>query len=131
MIFLDSNIPMYLVGGDHPLKTRARQLLEPELVAGATLVTSAEVFQEILHRYVAIDRRDAIAPAFELLQAIADEVFPIDTEDVERARDLVETTARLTARDALHLAVMQRRHVPRILTFDRHFDDLPGIARLA
>ena len=28
------------------------------------LVTSAEVLQELLHRYVAIHRRDAIQPAF-------------------------------------------------------------------
>jgi predicted nucleic acid-binding protein len=26
VILVDSNIPMYLVGGEHPLKARARQL---------------------------------------------------------------------------------------------------------
>ena len=63
MIFVDSNIPMYLVGADHPQKTDAQRLLERAIVAGESLVTDVEVFQEILHRYVATDRRDAIAPA--------------------------------------------------------------------
>ena len=37
---------------------------------------------------------------------------------------------RLTARDALHLAVMQRRGIVQIMTFDRAFDELPGIVRI-
>jgi len=28
MIFVDSNVPIYLVGADHPNKTRSRLLLE-------------------------------------------------------------------------------------------------------
>ncbi len=67
MIFIDSNVPMYLVGRSHPLKSQAEELLEAAVTSGERLVTSAEVLQEILHRYVAIDRRDAIQPAFDAL----------------------------------------------------------------
>ena len=63
MIFVDSNIPMYLVGASHPHKDDARRLLERFVAERTPLVTDAEVFQEILHRYVAIDRRDAIKPS--------------------------------------------------------------------
>lgn len=59
---------------------------------------------------------------------MVDEVFPVDREDVERARRLLGTTA-LSARDAVHVAIMRRRGVSRILTFDRRFDALPGIQR--
>jgi hypothetical protein len=41
-------------------------------------VTDAEVLQEVLHRYVAIDRRDAIEPATAALLDIVDEVFPVE-----------------------------------------------------
>lgn len=58
----DSNIPMYLVGGNHPNKVEARNLVEAAISVGHRLVTSCEVLQEILHRYIAIDRRDAIQP---------------------------------------------------------------------
>lgn len=128
MIFVDSNIPMYLVGAEHPNKVTARALLERSIADGEILVTDAEVLQEILHRYVAIDRRDAIGPASDALIGVVDEVFPVERGDVERARRLVLTTP-LSARDAVHLAIMRRRGVDRILTFDRAFDGIAGITR--
>ena len=60
MILVDSNIPMYLVGAPHRHKGDAQRLLEKLVTDRQRLVTDAEVLQEILHRYVAIDRRDAI-----------------------------------------------------------------------
>jgi predicted nucleic acid-binding protein len=130
LIFVDSNIPMYLVGADHPHKTDAQRLLERSIVAGESLVTDVEVFQEILHRYVAIERPDAIAPAWELLTSIADQVAPIDIADVTTARDLVLSGSVVSARDAIHVAVMRRLGCTRILTFDRGFDTVPGVTRI-
>ena len=130
MIFVDSNIPMYLVGSDHAHKTDAQRLLERAIVAGDALVTDAEVFQEILHRYVAIDRRDAIAPAWQVLASIADQVASIGLEDVGAARDLVRAGSGVSARDAVHVAVMRRLGCSRILTFDRGFDAIPGVTRV-
>ena len=129
-ILIDSNVPMYLVGGEHPKRERAREVLEVAISARERLVTDAEAFQEILHRYVAINRREAIEPAWNALHRIVDEVYPIELADVERARGLV-ATSRLTARDALHVAVMQRRDIGEILSFDTAFDVVPGIRRRA
>ena len=120
---------MYLVGAAHPHKQDARQLLETAVAAGERLVTSAEVLQEILHRYVAIDRRDAIQPAFDALLEVVDEVISIELADVERARSLVLGVTNLSARDALHAAVMVREEIDRIMTFDAAFDTIPGISR--
>lgn len=131
MIFVDSNIPMYLVGADHPNKAAARSLLERAIADGEALATDVEVLQEILHRYVAIDRRDAINPAFDAVLGVVDVVHPIELEDVSRARRLVLTTISLSARDALHLAVMQRREIDRIVSFDAGFDGIVGITRLS
>ena len=130
MIFVDSNVPMYLVGADHPHKTDAQRLLERAILAGESLVTDVEVFQEVLHRYVAIDRRDAIAPAWELLSSISDQIAAIDLEDVTVARDLVLAGTTTSARDAIHVAVMRRLDCTRILTFDLAFDNVPGVSRV-
>ncbi len=130
MIFVDSNIPMYLVGTAHPNKTEAVALLESAITAHERLVTDAEVLQEILHRYVAIDRRDAIQPAFEALLGVVDEVFPIDRDGVNHAKSILLGSKRLSARDALHLAVMEIHDVERIMTFDRGFDGFPGVVRV-
>ncbi|MGC2526930.1 MAG: type II toxin-antitoxin system VapC family toxin [Candidatus Acidiferrum sp.] len=131
MIFLDSNIPMYLVGAPHPHKADTRRLLEEFASRRERLVTDAEVLQEILHRYVAINRRDMIQPAFDALLGIADEVFAIDQAATERAKEIVMGHARISARDALHLAIMEKHAIDRIFSFDTGFDGYPGIARLA
>lgn len=131
MIFIDANIPMYLVGGDHPNREPARRALEEAVAAGESLCSDAEVLQEILHRYTATRRTDSIDPAFHSLLTVVDVVYPIERTDVERARRILKTTPRLTARDALHVAVMQGRDVGRILSFDTGFDGIPGIVRLA
>jgi len=121
---------MYLVGAEHPNKAAARILVERCVHEGVRLVTDAEVLQEILHRYVAIRRRDAIQPAFDALLGVADEVFPVERADVERAKTLLYGSPSLSARDAVHLATMERHGVARILSFDAGFDGHPGIERL-
>ncbi len=121
---------MYLVGAAHPHKTDAQRLLERCVSARERLVTDAEVLQEILHRYVAIGRRDAIQPAFDALLGVVDEVFAIDGNAVERAKTIVLERAQLSARDAIHVAVMQQQGIARILSFDSGFDAVPGVERV-
>ncbi len=130
MIFVDSNIPMYLVGAAHPNKDAARRLLEACINAGERIVTDAEVFQEILHRYVAISRRDAIQPAFDALQRVVDHVYAVEFRDIERARTLLLGVTPLSARDAVHVAIMHRHEIDRILSFDAGFDAVPAIERI-
>jgi uncharacterized protein len=130
VIFVDANVPMYLVGRPHPHKADAQLVLERLTAERQRLVTSSEVFQEILHRYVSTNRRDMIEPAFEALRATIDEVLPVEERDVFLAKDLVHAHSSLSARDALHAAVMRRRGITEIVSFDRGFDALSGIARL-
>ena len=131
MIFVDANVPMYLVGAAHPHKASSRRLLERAVEERERLVNDAEVLQEIVHRYVAIRRRHAIQDAFDALLGVVDEVFPIDRAAAERAKALVLGYANLSARDAIHVATMRQHGVTRILSFDSGFDGVPGITRLA
>jgi len=130
-MFIDSNIPMYLIGAAHPHKTDAQRLLERCIALEQRLVTDAEVLQEILHRYAAIGRPDAIQPAFDALLDVADEVFPVERIDAEKAKDVLLGSKGLSARDALHVAIMRRYGVTEILSFDTGFDNCAGIKRLA
>ena len=131
MILVDSNIPMYLVGAPHAHKSDARRLLEKVVSERQSLVTDAEVLQEILHRYAAIDRRDAIQPAFDALMGIVDQVLAVDRSIAERAKQIVLGYRQLSARDAVHIAVMEHHGIEQIMTFDSGFDGFPGIARLS
>jgi uncharacterized protein len=131
VILVDSNIPMYLVGASHPHKSDTQRLLEKVISDRQRLVTDVEVLQEILHRYVAINRREAIQPAFDALLGIVDQVLAVDQGIAERAKGIVLAYRQLSARDALHLAVMEHHGIESILTFDSGFDAFPGITRLS
>lgn len=119
---------MYLVGADHP----NRRILEkhfrkhPEEI----YVTSVEVYQEIIHRYVAIDRREAIASAFEFLDDVVHTVYPILRPDIDRAHEIALLQKTLSGRDCLHIAVMESYGIQSILSQDRSFDRWPGIERI-
>lgn len=128
VLFVDSNVPMYLVGGPHPNRDRVEAFLRENV--SEQYVTSAEVFQEIVHRYVAIDRRPAIADAFDFLDGLVDRTYPITREDVEQARAIALRQRRLSGRDCLHVAVMERQGIERVLTLDGDFDLWPGIERV-
>ena len=130
MIFVDANVPMYLVGRDHPHKVEAQSIVERLAGERRQLVTSSEVFQEILHRFVSTDRRDKLELAFETLQAIVDQVLAVERADVFAAKDLVHAHPKLSARDAVHAAMMRRREITEILSFDGGFDLVAGITRL-
>ena len=57
-------------------------------------------------------------------------VFPIERDDVEKAAEIARLQRSLSARDALHLAIMQRHGVDTVLTLDAGFDLWPGVERL-
>jgi uncharacterized protein len=130
LIFIDSNIPMYLIGAPHPHKSEAQVLLERLIAARQRLVTDAEVLQEILHRYTAIGKREAIGPAFQVVLDVVDDVFGIEKADVLRAGEIAQNRASMSARDAVHIAVMERHGIQSILSFDADFDRWPGLKRI-
>jgi hypothetical protein len=130
LIFVDSNIPMYLIGAAHPHKADAQVILERLIASGQRLVTDVEVLQEILHRYTAINRREAIGPALQATLDIVDAVISIEKTDVLRAGEIVQNRASMSARDAVHIAVMERHGIRSILSFDSDFDRWPGLERI-
>lgn len=130
MIFVDSNVPMYLVGSSHPNKIAASETIAGLIARREKLVTDAEVLQEILHRYAAIVRLDAIQPCFDALLGLVDDVFPIDPDSVQRAKTILLGRYKLSARDAIHIAVMEKHGVERIFSFDRGFDSYPKVRRI-
>jgi uncharacterized protein len=61
---------------------------------------------------------------------VVDDVLPVGRADVEDAKDTLLRYPALSARDALHVAIMARHNVTQLLSFDRGFDSYPGIKRL-
>lgn len=130
MILVDSNIFMYAVGTDHPHKRPSAEWLERGITQQEELVLDAEVLQEILHRYWAIGREEQGRKVFDLAGRAVPIVLPIMGEDVEEARDLLEKSSELSARDALHAAIALNHGIEEICSYDRGFDSVDGITRI-
>lgn len=130
MIYVDSNIPMYLVGADHPHKQRVLTLVPRLLTARERLVTSAETFQELIHRYRALGDQEHLDAAYEALEAIVSDVAAVLKADVDEARSIAGRYPALSSRDCLHVAVMRRLDCVRIWSHDTGFDVVPGVQRI-
>ncbi len=119
MIFVDANVFMYFVGADHTLRREARAFFYRSQQRDRRLVTSAEVLQELLHTYIRRGDRARRDKVFGLVQATMAEVWPVEREDVERARHLSTPHPELQARDLVHLACCIRWEPDDLMTFDR------------
>lgn len=129
MVFIDSNIPMYVAGRDHPLRAPAKRLLELVRAGEVEACSSTEVLQEILYRYSALKRLDLATEVYNLFVALCPVIFPVTLADTDRARDLLNAGRGVGVRDAIHAAVMLNNGVPQIATFDEGFDRVHGIER--
>ena len=119
MIFVDANVFMYFVGAHHPLRREAREFFIRSRERDIPLATSAEVLQELLHRYLRRDRWPLLDAAFDLVGSTVDEVWPVEQADVELARNLSARHRGLEARDLVHLACCIRREPRKLMTIDR------------
>ena len=130
MIFVDSNVPMYVAGREHPLREPARRFLARAQRLEIDICTSTEVLQEILYRYGALRRLDLAAAVYDLFVQLCPTVLPVTLADTDRAKILLTTTEGVSARDAVHAAVMLNHDVTRIATFDVGFDRIDGVERM-
>ncbi len=120
MIFVDTNVFMYAVGGRHPLRAQAQAFFTASQgPGGEPLCTSAEVLQELLHAYLAVGRTSTLDDALRLARSTMGEVFAIEADDVLFARDLNTSLPGLSARDLLHVATCRRRGIDSVKTYDR------------
>jgi uncharacterized protein len=130
MVFVDSNLPMYVAGRDHPHRAPARRFFERVRADDVAICTSTEVLQEILYRYVALGRRDLAATIYDLFVQLCPVIWPVTLADTDRAKQLVLDNTSVSVRDAIHVAVMLNNDVTQIATFDLAFDRIAGIERL-
>lgn len=130
MILVDANILMYAAGAEHPCKRASVALLASIAIGDTEAAIDAEVLQEVLHRYRAIDRWSAGRRVYDAARRIFTVVLPITVEATDRARLLLDRHSALSARDALHAAVVQIRDLEAICSYDRDFDQISGLRRI-
>lgn len=129
-VFVDSNVPMYVAGRDHPLREPARRFLARVRTGEIEAHTSTEVLQEILYRYFGLGRPDLAHEVYELFVQLCPVVLPVTLADTDRARALLRAVDGLSVRDAVHAGVALNHDIQRIASFDRGFERVAGLERL-
>lgn len=128
--FIDANIVVHATGSDDQLKLACRTVLELAGDQPGACVTSAEVLQELLHVGLRRGRLQRVSEMLEsCLLAVSGAVEPVHGSDVLWAYAQAPVNS-LQARDLVHLAVMNRLGITSIVSSDRAFDRVQGIARL-
>jgi len=109
-IFIDTHIPIYAAGRPHPLREPCVEILSLVVATPHRFVTNAEVFQELLHRYLSIDGmflgQEIIRSFGSLMHG---RIEPIYGGDVLNAASLVSSTRRLGSRGRPGAGDRQRR----------------------
>lgn len=128
-VFVDSNVPMYVAGREHPHRAAALRFLEQVSAGTVVACTSAEVLQEILYRYHGMGRPELAEQVYEYFVELCPTVLPVTLSDIDRARRVLATTRGVSVRDAVHAGVMLNHGIQRIATFDAGFDAIVGVQR--
>jgi predicted nucleic acid-binding protein len=121
---------MYAGGGPHPLKDPCLAIIARVAARELDATTSAEVVQEILHRYISIRRAEVgLTIARDVLNAFRP-VLPITDSVARRIPDLAERYPSLASRDLVHVATCVEAGITTIISPDRGFDLVSEIKRL-
>src|SRR5450756_2051084 len=110
LVMLDSNIPMYAAGQDHPYRIPCRRVLERIVAGELEAVTNVEVHQEILHRYIAIGLAGKGREVSQDFQYLVPRVLPVTLEEIGLARELSAKYPELPAVSYTHLRAHETRH---------------------
>jgi predicted nucleic acid-binding protein len=121
---------MYAAGGDHPLRVPCGRIIDGIGAGNIDAVTSAEVIQEILHRFLSVRRAEqGRAQAKEAMDLFAP-VVPMTHALIRRVPDLAIKYPSLDARDVVHVATCIHEGITDIISPDRAFDQVAEIRRI-
>lgn len=127
-VFIDSNIPIFAVGGESPERVSSRRLMRLAAEGTVELHASVELVQEFLfHRLRRVDRALAVAQARELSGLCVLHAF--DAAVLGEAIALVES-GELRGRDAVHAGTALQCGFSEIVSFDTGFGQCARLTRL-
>jgi predicted nucleic acid-binding protein len=121
---------MYAAGREHPLRAPSQRILERVESGALDAVISAEVVQEIVHRYLAMRRPDLAVIAATAAMDLFAPVLPLTDAVMRRVPALARDYPKLASRDLIHVAVCQHEGIAEIISPDQGFDLVTGLRRI-
>ena len=137
-MILDTNVLVYAVGGEHPLRRPAQRLLNAVESGGISATTSVLVIQEFIHVYARRGGQAAAVGAARAYVDLLEPLLPAEQILVGGALNIVasfslRSTDALIAATAIHEArtlVSADRDFSRVLGLNLIYPDEEGVARV-
>jgi uncharacterized protein len=128
--FIDTNIFLYSVGRDHPLKRASITAIRLIRDGQITAVINTEIIQEILYHFQSIKQLPIGIRMAKDAVSISARIFPVKEIDLSLAIGLLESYPKIQTRDAFHAATMIHNGIKEIISTDPHFDLIHEIKRI-
>ena len=134
---IDTNIVMYAAGKKHPHKRACAEIISG--IADGSFhrnvgipVTDTAVFQEILYRYSLMGKWETGILICKHLLELGLQILPIDSDGVEKMIALAEVYKEkgIHPRDLVHVSVMIKHGIRKIVSVDSHFDLIDEVIRV-
>jgi hypothetical protein len=131
VILIDANIFMYAAGRESPQRLPCQRFLEKTIAGeGPAACTDAEVLQEILHRYRALEVPEIGFRLFDSVSQLGIPILAVTDRSLREARRLLEDHPNLSTRDGVHLGVMREHGIEEIFSYDRGLSQVSWVKRL-
>jgi predicted nucleic acid-binding protein len=128
--FIDTNIFLYSVGRDHPLKPGSVNVIHRIRDGQMSAVINTEIIQEILYHFQSIKQLPIGIRLAKDAVSISARILPVEEIDLSLAIELLETYPTIQTRDAFHVATMTHNGIKKIISTDPHFDLIHEIKRI-
>jgi len=129
-VVIDTAVPMYAAGGPHPMRDPSLRILRLVRQGDLDGVTSAEVVQEIAHRFLWVRRPEfASRLADDVLDLFAP-VLPVTHALIRRLPDLTLRYPSPQAPDLVHVATCIHEGITEIISPDRASDAVAELRRI-
>jgi uncharacterized protein len=130
LFFIDTNIFIYSMGRDHPLKSQCAAVLRRIRSEKFGAILNTEIIQEVLYRYQSINQLQLGIRLARDAMALSSKILPVTERDLSLALELLESHLQIDTRDAFHAATMINNDIKDIISTDSHFDLIRGVHRI-
>src|SRR3972149_1828706 len=127
LIFLDTSVLIYAVGGGHPLRAPSLGLAEHTRRGRREATTTVEVIQEFAHVYARRRPRSDVVRLGRAWAALLSPLASTERHHLERGLALFEAHDRLGAFDAVLAAAAIEAGAAALVSADRAFASVPEL----
>lgn len=129
-VLVDTAVVMYAAGKDHPLREPCRDVLRAAVSGELDAHVSAEVAQEILHRFTHAGDSERGAAMAEAALDLLGPALPLTDAIARRTAALARAHPTAAARDLVHVATCVDAGITHLVSPDRDFDTFSDITRV-